>query len=70
MSEFWKAVDDNTQAIQADPKMYEAYFDRATCYDLLQMESEAKDDMLRYETLKREKSWQLRQQFVESSNRS
>lgn len=50
-----KCVEDNTKAIQLDPKLYQAYRDRSDSYDCLGLEKEAKEDKRMYEYLLREK---------------
>lgn len=64
-SDFWQAIDDQTEAIKHDPELFDAYLDRSTCYDLVGMTKEAAEDKQKYELLKRAKSWDRRQAMIE-----
>jgi tetratricopeptide (TPR) repeat protein len=50
-----KCVDDNTRALEVDPKCIEAYRDRMEAYDILGMRSESDEDKRSYEFLLRKK---------------
>jgi len=64
-ADFWKAIDDQTEAIKLNPEFPDAYKERATCYDIVGLAKEAEEDKKRCEQLKQTNSWKMRQATIE-----
>ncbi len=52
-----EAVDEFSRALEKNPKLQEAFFNRALCYQRLQLRDAARDDLTRLQSIEREDSW-------------